>query len=296
MKRKGLCVLNAYQTLEGLAHFADRMSEELAKFDVTLERRTNAELLCLIGEDGNVMKRFPFDADFILYLDKDFYMSHLLEKIGYRLFDTADAIALCDDKMLTHLALAGHGIKMPKTVPGPLNYSVGISMEFIRNLEATLPFPMVSKEIYGSLGRDVFLLQKEEDLIAFETERRQDPRLYQEFIASSYGFDYRLIVIGGHYFTGMKRVNGNGDFRSNIASGGHGERVSMPLSFIDMAQKAASVLNLDYCGADILQGPSGEPILCEVNSNAFVSGIEKTTGLNVAGAYAAHIVKTIYGK
>jgi gamma-F420-2:alpha-L-glutamate ligase len=60
-----------------------------------------------------------------------------------------------------------------------------------------------------------------------------------------------------------------------------------------MAEKAASILGLDYCGVDVLIGPKGEPILCEVNSNAFIEGIEKVTGVNVASAYAHHIEKSI---
>jgi glutathione synthase/RimK-type ligase-like ATP-grasp enzyme len=43
----------------------------------------------------------------------------------------------------------------------------------------------------------------------------------------------------------------------------------------------------------VLIGPKGEPILCEVNSNAFIEGIEKVTGVNVASAYAHHIEKSI---
>ena len=59
------------------------------------------------------------------------------------------------------------------------------------------------------------------------------------------------------------------------------------------AELAASVLGLDYCGVDLLYGESGEPIVCEVNSNAFFEGLEGATGVNVAKLYAEHIVKEI---
>ena len=54
------------------------------------------------------------------------------------------------------------------------------------------------------------------------------------------------------------------------------------------------IAQIDYCGVDLLKGPHGEPILCEVNSNAFIQGIEKVTGINVAGAYASYIYKEVY--
>ena len=90
----------------------------------------------------------------------------------------------------------------------------------------------------------------------------------------------------------MKRVNED-DFRSNVARGGKGEKVEIPKTFIDMAEKAAKLLELDYCGVDLLIGEQGEPVLCEVNSNAFIKGIEEVTGYNVAKDYSAHIAKTL---
>ena len=62
-------------------------------------------------------------------------------------------------------------------------------------------------------------------------------------------------------------------------------KTELPDEYLKVAEKCASILGLDYCGVDILEGPNGEPIVSEVNSNAFYEGIEKTTGVNVAGCY-----------
>ena len=61
-----------------------------------------------------------------------------------------------------------------------------------------------------------------------------------------------------------------------------------------MAIKASEILNLDYCGVDILEGKDGEPILSEVNSNAFFEGIEMTTKVNVAGAYVDYLIRKVH--
>ena len=55
------------------------------------------------------------------------------------------------------------------------------------------------------------------------------------------------------------------------------------------------MLNLDYCGVDLLYGEDG-PVLCEVNSNAFFEGLEAATGVNVAKLYAEYIVGTMGGR
>jgi gamma-F420-2:alpha-L-glutamate ligase len=291
--KKGIAILNAYDILPGAEHMYQRMREELAKRDIALDRRSNAEIISFISSKGEITGPLP-SADFILYLDKDLYSSHMLEKKGYRLFNSASAIEICDDKMLTHMSLANSGIKMPKTISGPLSYSPKENPEFVENLCRELSFPLIAKENFGSLGEGVYLINSKDELTQIERKLRYEPRLYQEFIASSRGFDFRIIVVGGHFVTGMKRTNLKGDFRSNIALGGVGEKVSIPQSFIETAEKAAQVINLDYCGVDLLQGEGGEPILCEVNSNAFIAGIEEVTGVNVAGVFARHIEETIY--
>lgn len=291
---RGLCIVNAYLVLPGAQHFYERMKEELARLDVALDLQTNATIYSSIDREGKLSgPALPYD--FILYLDKDLYASFGLEDLGYRLFNQAKPIELCDDKMRTHLALANQGIAMPLTISGPLNYSSKDSPEFVRNLEKKLVYPIVAKENFGSLGERVFLLKGHSDLLAFENEHRSVPRLYQEFIASSQGKDYRVIVIGGKVAAAMKRVNLT-DFRSNIALGGHGEKTDLPQNFANIAEKTADILDLDYCGVDLLIGENKEPILCEVNSNAFIGGIEPVSGINVAAIYARHIQKTIYEK
>ena len=90
----------------------------------------------------------------------------------------------------------------------------------------------------------------------------------------------------------LKRVSGGGDFRSNIASGGRGEKYDADEKTIKTAEKIARILDLDYCGIDFLFSEQGM-IVCEVNSNAFFKEFEAVTGLNVAKEYAKHIISCV---
>jgi RimK family alpha-L-glutamate ligase len=199
------------------------------------------------------------------------------------------------DKMITYMNLMHFGIRMPKTVSGPLHYSLLDNEDFLRNLINVIPFPIVVKGNFGSMGENVFLAHDYEELKQIETKVAYRPRLYQEFIESSKGFDYRLVCVGGKYVAGYKRLSLSDDFRSNIAQGGVGVEHTMSPFQIETAERIARALALDYCGIDLLEsGIREEPILCEVNSNAFLQGIEKTTGVNVAKVYADHIFDEIY--
>ena len=293
MTQKGLIVVNTYEVFPSVEHMVSRLKEEFAKLGISFDVLSSGELPLWVSEDGKI-QHGDLPYDFAIYLDKDPYVASMLEDAGLRLFNKADAIRLCDDKMLTYLSLSDKGIKMPKTIPGPLRYSKKDSDIFLKRIEASFPFPIVVKENYGSLGRNVYLVQNKSELEELENRLSYSPRLYQELIASSFGVDNRIIVIGGRAIAWMKRKSDNGDFRSNIALGGHGEGVNLPQNYIMMAENCAKILGLDYAGIDILNGPEGEPILCEVNSNAFIKGIEEVTGINVAKAYADYIWREVY--
>lgn len=284
----GYIVTNAYHLLPGLKHFARRMLEEFSNLGISVQHIDNSSLLARLDAESKIITPLQ-EGKFVLYLDKDTIIAHLLEKKGYRLFNSAQAIADCDDKARTYMLLSENEVPIPQTVFGPLNYSYEISESFIKNLENTLPFPLIAKDNHGSLGNNVFLLKTESELSDFELTHRYNGRLYQEFISSSFGVDYRLLVIDGQLVAAMKRVNETGDFRSNIAQGGKGYQTEVPPSYKVLAEKVARLLKLDYCGVDLLIGKNQEPLLCEVNSNAFLEGIEKVSGINIASIYASYI-------
>lgn len=291
--QKGLAVVNAYEVLPSVKHFLSRMTEELKALGISLESKTASDIFAYVDSDGSLRSEdLPYD--FVLFLDKDRYIARMLELSGLCLFNSARSIEICDDKMETYLALQGHGIRMPRTISGPLHYSIKESDEFLRNVIQRLNYPIVVKTNYGSQGVGVYLAQDWDELKAIEDEIGRKPRLYQEFIASSKGFDYRLIIVNGRFVAGYVRSNEN-DFRSNLGQGGHGIEHAMSPAQIRVAEEAAKIIGLDYCGVDLLEsGDSEQPVLCEVNSNAFIQGAEAITGKNIAKEYAIHIYKTIY--
>lgn len=283
-----LIVVNGYGLAAGIRHQVKRLTEEFSKRGVKTTVIKNTEVFAYISQE-NIDVSLP-KADFVLYLDKDRYVAQMLEKNGYKLFNNIDSIIKCDDKMLTHICLANEGIKMPTTVSSTLCYTDNGNRDYLDKVIELVGLPMIVKENYGSLGKQVYLAKTKERLLKLENELIHVPHLYQEFIASSVGKDYRIIVIGHKVVAYMKRENKK-SYLSNLAAGGTASKVELPKSYLDMAEKASKILGLDYCGVDILEGENGEPILSEVNSNAFYEGIEKTTGINVAGCYVDYLLK-----
>lgn len=282
-----LIVVNGYGLADGIIHQVKRLTEEFEKRDCKVAVRKNNELLAYI-KDGEIVSNLP-QFDYVIYLDKDRYVAEMLERAGHRLFNTSESIVLCDDKMLTHITLSNEGIKMPTTISSTLCYRDNGNRDYLKDVERTLGFPLIVKENYGSLGRQVYLIKNSAELKEIEDKLIHIPHIFQKFISSSKGKDYRIIVIGHKVVAYMKRENKN-SYLSNLATGGTASVVKLPQSFLDVAVKASEILGLDYCGVDVLEGELGEPIISEVNSNAFYEGIEKTTKINVAKAYVDYIL------
>ncbi len=285
-----LIIRNGFYGSASSLHQYQRLESELQQRGVKTEVITTAEIIAFLGEDGEV--RLTAAPDFVLYLDKDPYVAAMLEKKGLRLFNCGEAIRLCDDKMLTYLALSGSGIAMPLTVASPLLYAGEDEDGFLRDTERLIGYPVVVKQCYGSLGAQVELADSPKELRAIRAKLLKIPHLYQRFVKSSCGVDVRVILVGGKAICTFKRVNDK-DFRSNVERGGKGELFAAPQAYLQAAEKAAEILKLSYGAADFLIGENGEPILAEVNSNAFFVEAERVCGINVAACYADYMIKTM---
>lgn len=285
---KGLVIMNAYPAGEKFYRQSERIAAALNSLGVETETIKNGELSVTLTADG-LVETGREKIDFAVYLDKDKYLGRALEQSGVRLFNTMNAIELCDDKALTTLALLGKGVKVVETVPAPLCYTLNAQPDeaFLRRVE-TLGYPLVAKKSYGSFGAGVRLVRNRKELFEVENEWLYQPHLYQRFLAESAGSDLRVIVIGGKAKAAMRRRARAGEFRSNIELGGIGESVELSKEYENAAERCALALGLDYCGVDLLETKDG-PVVCEVNSNAFFEGIEAVTGIGVAAAYAKHI-------
>jgi RimK family alpha-L-glutamate ligase len=261
---------NKFQEL--YAYLLDASKKE----GIDLAVKTSSELSSCLGE--------PFGElpDFVIFWDKDYYLAKNLEGAGLRLFNSAEGIRVCDDKILTALSLQGK-VPMPKTVFAPKTFDgVGYTdLSFLRTAVEKVGFPMVVKEAFGSFGKQVYLAGSREELYSIVAGMGAKPFLMQEFISSSKGRDLRINVVGGKVLCAMLRENEN-DFRSNISGGGTGRAYTPTKEQEMVALRACEALGLDFAGVDVLFGKDGQPLLCEVNSNPHFKSTLDYTGVDVA--------------
>ena len=266
--------------------------KDFDKKNIKLDVFVNDGTLAII-KDNNVVINLP-KTDFVFYLDKDIYLARLLEKAGYRLFNRADFIKFCDDKMLTFIGCANEGIKMPKTIAGPLVYTdlEESNYKFLDNVINELGLPMVVKKVYGSLGEGIYLVNTKEELKKLYSEIARNPIVFQEYVKSSYGQSVRVLIIDGKVFGSFIRSN-ESDFRSNYGDTASSKKLEKSQKYMEFAQKIADKLHIEYAGIDLFVCDEQEPILCEINSNAFFEEFEKVTGLNVAEAVRDMVIRKV---
>ncbi len=208
--------------------------------------------------------------------------------MGVPVLNTAVAIARSRDKLRAFQLLTKKDLDVPKTVCARSPDSVDQALSFIGGA------PAIIKLQQGTQGIGTMIAETREaatSLLETLWAMGQDIIL-QEYISESKGKDYRAIVVGGRVIAAMRRQAKKGEFRSNLHRGGLGVRVDLPKSYVAAAVTAVKVMGLEIGGVDMLEGKDGPKIL-EINSSPGLEGIERTSGVDVAGAIIQHAEKFV---
>ncbi|GAB3250540.1 30S ribosomal protein S6--L-glutamate ligase [Larkinella harenae] len=207
-----------------------------------------------------------------------------------KVFTTArsQAIARSRNKLRSLQVLSKAGVGLPKTVFAKQPKEVDPLITLVGGP------PVVIKLIEGTQGVGVVLAETakaaKSTIEAFYGLKANV--LIQEYIAEAKGADIRAFVVGNRVVAAMKRQGKEGEFRSNLHRGGSGQAVLLTSDEEWTAVNAAKSLGLRVAGVDMLQSQRG-PLVLEVNSSPGLEGIEKTTGIDIAGQIVEYIEEKI---
>ncbi|WP_053219009.1 ATP-grasp domain-containing protein [Virgibacillus senegalensis] len=298
MLNYGWVIYNGHLPGGKFKDFAEWIQEAAARQTITLELVKNNELLALYQKTGSLVitDKWNRKPDFVVFGDKDIYLAKQLEFLGIPVFNSSEAISCCDDKIATYQALSRHNLPIPKTIAGPKIFPGYRKIETASFQKAgeMLGYPLIVKEAFGSFGEQVYLIESEQELMEKIEQLQGRPFVLQEFIASSYGVDLRLNVVGDQVVAAMKRRS-YVDFRANVSAGGTMETYQPTPEEVDLAVAASHAAGTDFAGVDLLFGPEEKPLICEVNSNAHIRNIYDCTQINVADWIIDYIVNKLQG-
>ena len=312
--KQGWLIVNEYLDTEKFLEIRKLFLSGAEKKNVKLTVYTNADFA--VDLSGAVVKSRAFDEgdpDFIIFYDKDIALASALEKMGYRLYNSADAIDVCDSKVKTATRISEYNLNcrgdeakilMPKTYKVPFTYeNIGIkdsySFDFLDYVEKDLceagegtlsdAYPMVIKESNSSFGMGVHLAGSREEAVKLICEYGNKECIIQEYLSYSSGRDYRLQMVSDKCVCAMMRSNEN-DFRANITNGGKMSEYKPTDEDLSLARNVMKCLKLDFAGIDIMHDKSGRAVFLEANSNAHFKNIYDLTGINAAEKMIEYIV------
>ncbi len=278
-------ITNKYYHDNGTEYVFRRLKEEFSRRDIAL---------CAVTDVYASYPQTELLYDFAVFWDKDIPLAKSLERTGLRLFNSARAVELCDDKEKTFAALADV-IDLPATIVAPLVYPVndGADGKFLDKVEAQLGYPVIVKECVGSLGQQVYLAKDRRELEKCNERLRRIPHIYQRFVAGErMASDIRVYIVGGAAVGVAERTNTT-DFRSNTACGGELTLATLSDELRAQAERAAQALTLSYGSCDFIC-EQGKYVFIEANSSAYMQRAENL-GIPLASLYAQYMTEAMYG-
>ncbi|MFI2767273.1 30S ribosomal protein S6--L-glutamate ligase [Sulfitobacter sp. M22386] len=188
------------------------------------------------------------------------------------------AIGRSRDKLRSMQLMARDGIGLPVTTFAHDPKQTGEVLKLAGDA------PLVVKLLEGTQGIGVVLADSNRSAKSVVEAFRgaKVNIMVQEFIKEAGGADIRALVVGGRVIAAMQRKGAEGEFRSNLHRGGSAQPIKISPEERSTAVRAAKTMGLNVCGVDMLRANHGAVVM-EVNSSPGLEGVEKATGIDVAG-------------
>lgn len=268
--------------------FADRLVTESIRQGLVLKIRFAEEIRAGIRDcrtalfTGNDEGRLPIPS-FAVNRTRNWLLAECLERADCRVFNSASASRVCNDKIESHLLAARLGLPQ-------------VDMVFCRNTPAGvarhgLDYPVVLKSPYGHGGGEVFLADDVGELMTAAALLKCGWVIVQRLCGRP-GVDVRVYVLGGSILTAVKRHSASG-FRANLSLGGDVEPYELSIEGRQMAERILRALWLDYAGIDFLLDETGNLLFNELEDAVGSRSLYRLGSHDAAALYMDYIAKTV---
>jgi RimK family alpha-L-glutamate ligase len=181
-----------------------------------------------------------------------------LADTGVAVLNPSSTLVAAHDKLLTARVLRHAGVPHPRT------------WHIADGAPSPAPeLPLVLKPRFGSWGRDVVRCETRDDLDAeiariYGTASFREHGVLAQELVEPVGWDIRVVVAGGRVVGAARRIAAEGEWRTNVALGGHTEPAAAPPLARKLALAAAAAVKGDLVGVDLLPAGGGF-VVAEVN-------------------------------
>ncbi len=198
---------------------------------------------------------------------------HMLKALGAAVYNDGKAIERTVDKAMTSFLLQQNNVATPHTWVCESRQQAHEIMQKHGKL--------VIKPLFGSQGQGVRLVENtdvDNNKLPLPMDAFVDGVFYmQQLIEASH--DYRVFVVNNQVVAAMQRTGDS--WLHNVAQGAQCRKID-DNDVLDIALQAASVLDIAYCGVDVLRDNTGKCWVLEVNSIPAWRGLQEVTQINIA--------------
>lgn len=211
-----------------------------------------------------------------------------LEMMGLHSLNSSDGFARARDKLHAMQLLSKAGIGLPVTAFARAADDIDDVIKIVGGP------PLIVKLIEGTQGKGVVLAETHKAAASvIQAFQELDANiLVQEFIKEASGADLRCFVVGNQVVAAMQRQAKDGEFRANIHRGAKASVAQLTEEEQHVAVSSAKIMGLGVAGVDILRSARG-PLVLEINASPGLEGIEKSTGVDVAGKIVEYLEKKV---
>jgi [lysine-biosynthesis-protein LysW]--L-2-aminoadipate ligase len=211
---------------------------------------------------------------------KNVHSTAALEGLGAHVINPLYAAIICGNKMYAHMELEKAGVKTPKAV-------AAFSEEGALAALDEIGYPAVIKPTVGSWGRLIALLRDKEAARAVIEDREHMFPLYQVYYFEEFverpPRDIRAIVVGDRVVAAIYRYSGEGEWKTNMALGGHAEACPITKELEDICLKSTRALGGKIVGVDLMESKSDGLMVHEVNNTTEFKNTVRVTGVDIPG-------------
>ena len=252
---------------------------------------TPIDLREVVFDPADLGKWAGFDAviDRSVSLTNALTATRILESLGVRCINPAQAIELCSDKLSTTLALHRAGVPTPEV-------RVATDAESALRAVEAIGYPAVLKPTVGSWGRLVARVNDRDAAEAIIEHRAmlgsvQQGVFYVQEHINKPGRDIRVFVVGGEAIAAIARTSAH--WVTNTARGATATGLDVLPELGDLCTRAVAAVGADIAAVDILECPRRGLLINEINhSMEFRNSIE-TTGVDIPSLVAQHAVRIV---
>lgn len=275
-------------------------------FRSSAKRNIHLELITpdvFLGAPEMPVKGFGTDA--VINRSRDVNLALTCERLNIPVFNNSQICRLGNDKLAAVSYAKEKGIRVMPTYVDP----------------DRLDFPFVMKSRDGHGGKEVFLIENEQDLdsVRAMTEPEnivlnnlpdqkepgeggvnngfvslsdiEDNRWVYQKLASDTGKDLRVYITGNKITAAMLRSSQN-DFRSNFSLGGSASVYTLSAEEKEMVTRLTEGLDIGHCGIDFIFD-NGEPVFNEIEDVVGSRMLYKYTDIDVVEEYVEYINKIL---